>query len=155
MEPVDVATHEMADEVEDFACEGKGWAGVCDALRGSVGEDAFQRWFRAAEWAGEEDGIATITVPGEIHQVWIETNYLPELTVAVNQVFSEVREVRVVVGGMAGGRASRITTATAKHGLAHSRPRQARRARRRGAGAPHQELGAQSRLHLREFRGRI
>jgi chromosomal replication initiator protein len=70
---------------------------VCEGLRKSVGEDAFQRWFRAAEWAGAEDGVATITVPGEMHQVWIETNYLPELTLVVNRVFGDVRDVRVAV----------------------------------------------------------
>jgi chromosomal replication initiator protein len=96
MEPVDVATH---DEDEGFPKQGGEWAGVCGALRGIVGEDAFQRWFHSAEWAGQEDGIATITVPGEIHQVWIETNYLPELTVAANSVCSDVREVRIAVGG--------------------------------------------------------
>jgi len=99
MEPVDVAAHEMEEGIADFSRENGAWDGVCGALRGIVGEDAFQRWFRAAEWGGEEDGIATVTVPGEIHQVWIETNYMPELTIAVNQVCAEVREVRVVVGG--------------------------------------------------------
>jgi chromosomal replication initiator protein len=77
--------------------ENEGWSGVREALRGSFGEDSFQRWFRAAEWAGHEEGVATITVPGEIHQVWIEANYLPELTMAVNRLFSEVREVRIAV----------------------------------------------------------
>jgi chromosomal replication initiator protein len=77
------------------------WPGVCEALRGIVGEDAFQRWFRAAQWAGQEDGVGMVSVPGEIHQVWIETNFLPELTVAVNRVFSSVREVRVVIGAPA------------------------------------------------------
>ncbi|MEN9975578.1 MAG: chromosomal replication initiator protein DnaA [Verrucomicrobiota bacterium] len=76
---------------------GAGWSGVCDRLRESVGEDAFARWFRSAEWVGAEEGVGTITVPGEIHQVWIEANYLPELTVAVNQIFDDVRDVNVVV----------------------------------------------------------
>ena len=77
------------------------WQQVCAALRATVGEDSFQRWFRNAEWAGAEDGVATITVPGEIHQVWIEANYLPELNAAVNQVFDTVREVRVGVSASA------------------------------------------------------
>ena len=98
MEPVDVATHEMRGTGEDSLMETGGWSGVCEVLRESVGEDSFQRWFRAADWAGHEEGVGTVTVPGEIHQVWVETNYLPELTVAVNQIFGEVREVRVVVG---------------------------------------------------------
>jgi chromosomal replication initiator protein len=62
-----------------------------------LSNDAFQRWFRAARWLGVEDDVGTIAVPGDIHQVWIETNYLPELTMAVTEIFDEVREVRVVV----------------------------------------------------------
>ncbi len=74
------------------------WEKVCGALRSSVSPDAFQRWFRAAAWLGEENGVGTVAVPGEMHQVWIETNYLPELTMAVGQVFDGVREVRIVLG---------------------------------------------------------
>lgn len=101
MEPVDVAIHDVEGEAVKIPESSQGWNDVCGALRGIVGEDAFQRWFRAAEWSGEEDGIGTITVPGEIYQVWIETNYLPELALAANRIFGEVREVRVLVGGTA------------------------------------------------------
>ena len=80
------------------AGNGGGWEGACDSLRSMVSNDAFQRWFRAAEWLGCEDGVATVAVPGEIHQVWIETNYLPELTMAVSEAFEDVREVKVIVG---------------------------------------------------------
>ncbi|HVJ46636.1 MAG TPA: chromosomal replication initiator protein DnaA [Luteolibacter sp.] len=76
----------------------RGWDGACDTLRSMVGQDAFQRWFRSAKWAGLEDGTATVEVPGEIHQVWIETNYLPELTMAVSGAFEDAREVKVVIG---------------------------------------------------------
>jgi chromosomal replication initiator protein len=75
----------------------RSWEAVCVELRGLVGHDAFQRWFRAAQWLGHEDGIASVAVPGEIHQVWIETNYLPELTMAVSGIFEDVREVKVVL----------------------------------------------------------
>ncbi|MDP3851573.1 MAG: chromosomal replication initiator protein DnaA [Luteolibacter sp.] len=95
---MDIATPEIADLPNGAPEETKSWTGICDALRGSVGEDAFQRWFRAARWAGEEDGVGMVSVPGEIHQVWVETNFLPELTMAVNAVFSSVREVRVMIG---------------------------------------------------------
>ena len=78
--------------------ENRCWDSVCAELRSSVGQDAFQRWFRTAQWAGNDGGIASVAVPGEIHQVWIETNYLPELTMAVSGIFEGVREVRVVLG---------------------------------------------------------
>jgi len=87
--------------VQDSA-GGDGWANACGTLRSMVSNDAFQRLFRAAEWLGHEDGIGTVAVPGEIHQVWIETNYLPELTMAVGQAFGNVREVKIVVNDAAG-----------------------------------------------------
>jgi chromosomal replication initiator protein len=96
MESVEAAAGEVIGNhiVEDGVEE---WDDVASALRSSVGQDAFQRWFGAAEWKGVHDGVATLAVPGEIHQVWIETNYLPELQVAVLEAFSDAREVEVVV----------------------------------------------------------
>jgi chromosomal replication initiator protein len=97
MEPDEVATQELADCQEEHALENDGWEKVCSALRATVSNDAFARWFRAAKWMGVEDDVASIAVPGEIHQVWIETNYLPELTMAVTGVFNDVLDVRIVV----------------------------------------------------------
>ncbi|HEX5789978.1 MAG TPA: DnaA/Hda family protein, partial [Luteolibacter sp.] len=85
-------------EIEE---EINGWEEVCSHLRECIGNDAFQRWFRVADWAGQQEGVALVAVPGEIHQVWIETNFLPELTMAISSVFEEVREVRVIVSGEA------------------------------------------------------
>lgn len=96
MESVEAAVSEVVKN-----CDGnenlEGWDAVVSALRGSVGEDAFQRWFGAAVWKGVNDGVATLAVPGEIHQVWIETNYLPELQVALLEAFPDAREVAVIV----------------------------------------------------------
>ncbi len=97
MEQEEAVARKNAHEEGSFVTTAGDWTGVCDALREQVGEDSFQRWFRSADWAGHEEGVGMVSVPGEIHQVWIETNYLPELTVAVNRIFNEVREVRVVV----------------------------------------------------------
>ena len=97
MESDDVAMQEVVSGLEEFSADGRGWNEICEALRVMVSPDAFQRWFGAASWLGVENGTGSITVPGEIHQVWIETNYLPELTMAVSGIFEEVREVRVMV----------------------------------------------------------
>jgi chromosomal replication initiator protein len=87
----------------DIPAACRDWEAVCQALRAAVGQDAFQRWFRAAHWRGHEGGIAAVAVPGEIHQVWIETNYLPELTLAVTGIFENVREVKIVLAAAQGG----------------------------------------------------
>ncbi len=97
METEDVVIHEMAQREEGFCGVAEPWDKVSAVLRRLVGEDAFQRWFRGVEWGGMEDSVATLTVPGEMHQLWIETNYLPELNTAVSQVIEPVREVCVMV----------------------------------------------------------
>ncbi|MGA0845974.1 MAG: chromosomal replication initiator protein DnaA [Luteolibacter sp.] len=70
------------------------WPAICEALRKQVGKDAFHRWFRAAEWAGADNGEAVIRLPGAIHQVWIETNFMAELNQAVVSVVDSARSVR-------------------------------------------------------------
>ncbi len=97
MDPRASALQQNESSPDGIASESSSWDRVCTALRSMVSHDAFQRWFRAAQWLGAEDGIGTIAVPGEIHQVWIEANYLPELTTAINSAFDEVREVRIIV----------------------------------------------------------
>ncbi len=76
---------------------GEHWQRACDELSGLVSKDAFERWFSAASLHSVEDRVAAVAVPNEIHQVWIETNYLSELKVAVNQALPEVNEVKLVV----------------------------------------------------------
>ena len=134
MEPEELAMQEMASEGTESPTQNGSWEAVCEALRTMVGHDAFQRWFRAACWLGVEDDVASISVPGEIHQVWIETNYMPELKMAVTGVFEDVREVCIGVGeenGVAGeadgtcagssNSISRPTKATALEGEALER----------------------------------
>lgn len=98
MERVDGSAGETLNGISECLLIKHGWEDICNALQGMVSHDAFQRWFGAAKWLGIEDDVASVSVPGEIHQVWIETNYLPELTMAVTGVHEEVREVQVVVG---------------------------------------------------------
>lgn len=106
MESVEAKSHgevnakEGAQEADQ---EQIAWNSICEILRSHVGVDAFQRWFKAATWSGEDAGVATVTVPGEMHQVWIETNYLPELTLAVSQVCQDIHEVKVAVADALGG----------------------------------------------------
>ncbi len=102
MEPVEVKSHGEVDAKEEVSQEEHAWSVVCETLREHVGVDAFQRWFNAASWSGEDSGVATITVPGEMHQVWIETNYMPELTLAVNSLYQDVHEVKIAVADVPG-----------------------------------------------------
>jgi len=73
------------------------WRKVESRLRELVGDDAYDRWFRSAQWLGIEDGVVALGLAGEIHQVWIETNFMPELMMAVGEMAPEVREVQLSV----------------------------------------------------------
>ncbi len=78
------------------------WSAVSGKLRKSIGADAFQRWFGAASWGGMENGEGKIVVPGEIHQVWIETNYLPELVMAAGEFHEGLLHVKIAVAEVDG-----------------------------------------------------
>ena len=73
------------------------WTEISKLLCKSIGTDAFQRWFGSACWKEVKDGHATVTVPGEIHQVWIETNYLPELLLAAGEIHEGLHHVSVAL----------------------------------------------------------
>lgn len=73
------------------------WERVSGALKGLVSGDAFSRWFLSARLVDMNETEAVIAVESDMHQVWIETNYLPEVQTAFSQVSDMPRKVRVVV----------------------------------------------------------
>ncbi len=73
------------------------WSGVCDSLGRLVSKDAFQRWFGSSRLVAVEDSRAVIAVPNEIHLVWIEANYMPELNSAVTEAIEGTLGVKLVV----------------------------------------------------------
>ena len=83
--------------------DGEAWEKISGSLRKSIGADAFQRWFGGASWGGSASGHGTVIVPGEIHQVWIETNYMPELLFAANEAGEGIHRVGIVVEATAAG----------------------------------------------------
>jgi hypothetical protein len=88
-DPVSKTASAIHDEVA--------WQKIAEALRKSIGGDAFQRWFGAASWSVAAEGHGIVTVPGEIHQVWIETNYMPELLQAANLAHEWLHKVSIAV----------------------------------------------------------
>jgi chromosomal replication initiator protein len=93
------ADHAGANKSDDGAGE---WQRISDSLRKAIGSDAFQRWFGAATWQSTTSGECVVTVPGEIHQVWIETNYFPELMLAAGEVREGMHHVKIAVADCAG-----------------------------------------------------
>lgn len=94
-------TSELKNEndrvVEKPVSEQSPWSQISEKLKNMLGEDAHQRWFGGASWHGFENGTGTIQVPGEIHQVWIETNYLPELLMAAGESFEGLHHIDIII----------------------------------------------------------
>ncbi|WP_052574086.1 chromosomal replication initiator protein DnaA [Haloferula sp. BvORR071] len=93
---------ELEEEIEVAAEEGSitvvaQWEEVCEALGRLVSKDALQRWFGSSRLVAVEDSRAVVAVPNEIHLVWIETNYMPELASAVTESIEGVLGVKLVV----------------------------------------------------------
>lgn len=78
------------------------WDKIAGCLRKSIGSDAFQRWFGGATWGCSENGQGTVVVPGEIHQVWIETNYMPELLFAAGEAGEGIHHISIIVAESVG-----------------------------------------------------
>ena len=73
------------------------WRQICKRLENLVGTGSLERWFGAARLAAVADGAALLEVPNEIHQVWIETNYVDELRSAMGEVIRDFVDVRIEV----------------------------------------------------------
>lgn len=82
----------------DAQMEGKNlWGKVSVALKDLVSADAFSRWFQSASLIDVNETEAVMAVASDMHQVWIETNYLPEVQAALSQVSEMPLKMRVVV----------------------------------------------------------
>ncbi len=68
-------------------------------MKKQVSSDAYQRWFSAAYCHSISETEIEISVPSDIHQVWIETNFLPELQVSISEILDSVVQPKIVVAG--------------------------------------------------------
>jgi len=88
---------------DDSPCSAEGrdlrtlWAGVSKVLQSLVGLDSFDRWFYSAQLVSMNETEVVLAVESDMHQVWIETNYLPEVQDAFSQVSDMPCKVEVVV----------------------------------------------------------
>lgn len=76
------------------------WKQISGALQSEVSRDTFERWFRAAELAALDDEQITLSVPNNIYQFWIESNYLPLLQSAIMLTLGSPHAVRFVFQDM-------------------------------------------------------
>lgn len=58
------------------------WGLVREKLSKYISGDAFSRWFKNAELVDPEQQDGLVAVQSDMHQIWIETNYMDELRAA-------------------------------------------------------------------------
>ena len=75
------------------------WKEIAANVKKGVTEDTFSRWFQDAELLSLTDKDMIVCVPNNIHQLWIETNYMPMLRSAIVLVVGAERDVRFVCSG--------------------------------------------------------
>ena len=75
------------------------WKQIAANLKTGVNEDTFARWFQDAELLSLNDKDLILCVPNHIHQLWIETNYMPLLRSAIVLTVGSERLVRFVCSG--------------------------------------------------------
>jgi chromosomal replication initiator protein len=74
------------------------WERISEHVRKHTSKDTFQRWFSAARLEARGERELVVSVPNQIYQFWIESNYLPTLKLAATAVTGEDLVVRFTVG---------------------------------------------------------
>ena len=70
------------------------WQRLSAALKPQISADSFKRWFSTVELIEAKDKSITLTVPNNIYQLWIESNYMPALQNAIVTTFGGPRSVK-------------------------------------------------------------
>src|SRR5258708_14985744 len=93
------------------------WQRLSAALKPQVSADSFKRWFSTVELVEAKEKSITLTVPNNIYQLWIESNYMPALENAIITTFGGPRSVRFCAPSAAVGQTSSEDSVTAKEPL--------------------------------------
>src|SRR5438876_9994063 len=110
----------LCNTVNNFAMDKKCaqlWQRLSAALKPQVSADSFKRWFSNVELIDAKDKSITLSVPNNIYQLWIESNYMPALQNAIITTFGGPRSVKFCAPSAAGAQSSPEDAATAKEAL--------------------------------------
>src|SRR5215471_9795966 len=78
------------------------WQRLSAALKPQISADSFKRWFSTVELVEAKEKSITLTVPNNIYQLWIESNYMPALQNAIIVTFGSPRSVKFCAPAAAG-----------------------------------------------------
>src|SRR5437667_3687006 len=118
----------LCNTVNNFPMDNKCaqlWQRLSAALKPQISADSFKRWFSTVELIEAKDKSITLTVPNNIYQLWIESNYMPALQNAIVITFGWPRSVRFCAPAPAGVQTSSDDSPTVKeasHAHVEARP---------------------------------
>jgi chromosomal replication initiator protein len=69
------------------------WSQISSALRAEVGEGVYDRWFSTLRLASVDSREVVLVIPNSIYQVWIESNYAPQVQASLMTVFGHRRKL--------------------------------------------------------------
>src|SRR5438132_12768645 len=87
------------------------------ALKREISTDSIKSCFSNFVLVDAKDKSITLTVPNNIYQLWIESNYMPALQNAIITTFGGPRSVKFCAPLAAGAQSSPEDAATAKDAL--------------------------------------
>src|SRR2546430_974368 len=96
------------------------WQRLSAALKPEISADSFKRWFSNVELVDAKDKSITLTVPNNIYQLWIESNYMPALQNAIIATFGSTRSVRFCAPSAAGTQTSAEDRKSTRLNSSHS-----------------------------------
>jgi len=67
------------------------WQAIAEHISAQVSKDTYQRWFKAVTMTVADENEITLTVPNNIYQLWIESNYFALLQSSVASVLGGPR----------------------------------------------------------------
>jgi chromosomal replication initiator protein len=67
------------------------WQSIAEHISAQVSKDTYQRWFKAVTMTIADENEITLTVPNNIYQLWIESNYFALLQTSVASVLGGPR----------------------------------------------------------------
>jgi chromosomal replication initiator protein len=86
------------------------WQAISEHIAAHVSKDTFQRWFQDVSMTLADENEITLTVPNNIYQLWIESNYFALLQNSIASVLGGPRVIHFATA----------TEATAKPATAHN-----------------------------------
>src|SRR6476469_3651230 len=93
------------------------WQRLSAALKPQISADSFKRWFSTIELVEAKEKSITLTVPNNIYQLWIESNYMPALQNAIVVTFGGPRSVKFCAPATIGAQTSAEDSSTVNEAL--------------------------------------